>query len=104
MYQRVGYLFQGNYKTKLINDNSILLHVSRYIHLNPVEADLVKCAEDWEYSSYRDYIGLRAGSLPQPGIILDQLGNVAAYQDFVESHHQDEKEKIAMFNAEDSSI
>lgn len=34
-----------------------------YIHLNPVKDRLVKQAEDWEFSSYRDYFGLRNGKL-----------------------------------------
>lgn len=34
-----------------------------YIHLNPVKDSLVKQAEDWEFSSYRDYFGLRNGKL-----------------------------------------
>lgn len=36
-YKRVGYLFQGPYKAILVNNDSYLLHLSRYIHLNPVE-------------------------------------------------------------------
>ena len=36
-----------------------------YIHQNPVRAGLSKRLADWEYSSYRDYAGLRNGSLPE---------------------------------------
>ncbi len=54
---RVGYLFQSRYKSKLIPSNEYLLHLSRYIHLNPVRAGSVQQPEQWKFSSYLDYIG-----------------------------------------------
>jgi len=33
------------------------LHLTRYIHLNPVTASLVKKPEDWNFSSYKEYLG-----------------------------------------------
>ncbi len=82
---RVGSLFQGQFQAVLVNQNDYLLHLSRYIHLNPVKAGLVKRAEDWEFSSYREYIGLRRGTLPNPAIILEQFHNQGSYQQFVVS-------------------
>lgn len=58
-YDRVGSLFQGQFQAVLVDRNEYLLHLSRYFHLNPVKAGLVKQPEDWGFSSYRDYIGLR---------------------------------------------
>jgi len=55
---RAGHLFQGRYKALLVEKESYLLEVSRYIHLNPARAGLVKRPEDWRWSSYRCYIGL----------------------------------------------
>ena len=69
-YGRVGALFQGAFKAVLVENNQHLLHLSRYIHLNPLHAGLVKRPQDWEFSSYREYIGLRYGTLPNPDIIL----------------------------------
>ncbi len=69
-YNRVGHLFQGPFKNILVDKNEYLLHLSRYIHINPVIAGWVANPEDWEFSSFRDYVGLRAGTLPQPKIIL----------------------------------
>ena len=71
---RTGSLFQQNSKIKPLND---IFHgkISKpsnighdyycfhYIHNNPVDANLVIKNEDWEFSSYRDYLGLRNGSL-----------------------------------------
>ena len=51
---RTGHLFSGRYKSKLIPDDNYLIHLVRYIHLNPVRAGLVDRLEDWEFSSYRE--------------------------------------------------
>ena len=48
-----GHLFQGRYTACLINDERYFLEVSRYIHLNPVKANLVRLPEEYLYSSYR---------------------------------------------------
>ena len=81
---RVGSLFQGRYKGKHVDKEGYLLHLSRYIHRNPVEAKLVKHPADWQFSSYRDYVGLRAGSLPNADIVLSQFGSRAEYAAYVE--------------------
>ena len=53
---RVGHVFQGRYKAKQVGSTAYVLHLSRYIHLNPVLARLVRNPEEWEFSSYRDYL------------------------------------------------
>jgi len=83
-YGRVGSLFQGRFKAIPIHKNEYLLHLSRYIHLNPVAANLVTRAEDWEFSSYPYYLGLRNGSLIAPDVVLSQFRDVNAYREFVE--------------------
>jgi len=80
---RVGHLFQGRYKSKLIPGNDYLLHLSRYIHLNPVRAKLLTKPEDWKYSSYREYIGLALASICSKEIILEQIGGFDKYRKFV---------------------
>ncbi len=55
-YKRRGHLFQGRYKAILVEKESYLLEVSRYIVLNPVRAKMVKSAYDWKWSSYRSII------------------------------------------------
>lgn len=54
--RRIGHLFQGRYKALLIEADSYLLQLSRYIHLNPVTAKIVERPEDYPYSSYRAFI------------------------------------------------
>jgi REP element-mobilizing transposase RayT len=56
-HQRVGHVFQGRYKAVLVEKQSYLLEVARYVVLNPVRADMVRSAEDWPWSSYRATIG-----------------------------------------------
>ena len=82
---RSGALFQGAFEAVRVDRDEYSLHLSRYIHLNPVEAGLVRRPEDWEFSSYRDYVGLRQGTLPVPGIILSQFSSPGAYREFVEA-------------------
>jgi len=54
--ERSGHLFQGRYKSILVQADEYLHHLSRYIHLNPVRANLVKYPEDYIWSSYRFFI------------------------------------------------
>ncbi|MBT9316817.1 REP-associated tyrosine transposase [Leptothoe spongobia] len=86
-YRRCGSIFQGRFQAILVNSDAYLLHLSRYIHLNPVEAGLVKRPEDWEFSSYVDYVGLRQGTLPKMKNLLAQVGSADAYQHFTNTEH-----------------
>lgn len=56
-YERVGPLFQGAFKARLIDDSEVLLHVLRYIHLNPfVDRSGEVLDLSFPYSSYNEYI------------------------------------------------
>ena len=85
---RAGRLFQGPFKAVWVNNNTYLLHLSRYIHMNPVIAGLATQPEEWEFSSYRDYVGLRQDTLPALDIILSQFPSPQAYRDFVEAYRE----------------
>ena len=91
---RVGPLFQGRFQAKLVDNDGYLQHVSRYIHMNPVSAGLVERPEDWAYSSYRDYIGLRSDRLPAPGAVLQQFASAAEYRAFVEAYREEDVGRI----------
>lgn len=82
-YQRVGSVFQGRFQAIEVDTSEYLLHLSRYIHLNPVKAGLVEQAEDWAYSSYPEYVAKRNGTLPQMQVI-EQMLTKQRYQEFVE--------------------
>ena len=57
-HDRVGHVFQGRYKAIVVDRDSYLLELSRYIVLNPVRAKMVKAVGEWEPSSYRATAGL----------------------------------------------
>ena len=57
-YERTGHVFEGPYRIELVEAQSHLLELCRYIPLNPVRAALVMRAEDWRLSSYRATAGL----------------------------------------------
>lgn len=97
-YKRVGYLFQGRYKAAQIENDAGLLHLSRYIHINPKEltrSDLVS----YPYSSYPYFLGLKHTPWVKPTMILSLMSNhslalgYSAYSDFVENFI-DSPEKI----------
>ena len=54
---KVGHVFQGRYKAILVEKESYLLEVARYIVLNPVRAKMVATAQEWPWSSYQITIG-----------------------------------------------
>jgi REP element-mobilizing transposase RayT len=57
MHKRVGHIFQGRYKAILIQKDSHLLEVCRYVALNPVRAGVVKKPAEWKWSSYQGTVG-----------------------------------------------
>jgi len=62
-YNRSGHLFQGRYKSIIVDKDSYLLELSRYIHLNPVRAEIVDSPEEYKWSSFNDYCGSRMDEL-----------------------------------------
>lgn len=59
-HERVGHVFQGRYKAIIVQKDSYLLELSRYIVLNPVRARMVRSVKDWPWSSYRASCGTAA--------------------------------------------
>lgn len=58
-YKRCGHLFQERFKSEIIDSEQYLLQVSKYIHLNPVKASMVQIPEEYIWSSYGVFAGLR---------------------------------------------
>ena len=84
-YGKVGHLFQGQFKSKEIESLDYLLTVSRYLHNNPKKAKLVNQNEEWEFSSYLEYLGLRYDELVKKELILQNYKAIVEYKEFVES-------------------
>ena len=55
-YMSVGYLYQGRYKSIIVENNKYLLECARYIEYNPVKAGLIEKVEEYRWSSIRYYI------------------------------------------------
>lgn len=55
-HHRKGPLWEGHFNNVLVDSDEQLLHLTRYIHLNPSSANLVEKPEDWAFSSYMEYI------------------------------------------------
>ena len=98
-YKRVGYLFQGPYKAVSVTEDSYLLHLSRYIHLNP-EKLTGGTPFNYPYSSYKYYLGEKHSTWLKPKLILDYFGKTKlvpilnhypSYQEFVEKDSDDSK-------------
>lgn len=77
---RSGSLFQQNSKAKCLTaltnykSNNYGLICFNYIHQNPVNAGIVNNMEDWEFSSFRDYSGMRNGTLCNKDFAYDLIG------------------------------
>ena len=91
---RVGSLFQGCFRGILVDRDEYLLHLSRYIHLNPVAARLVEKPEEWPFSSCQEYFDLRTNTLLRPEIVLDQFNTHEDYRKFVEAGADRDDEAI----------
>lgn len=102
-YERVGTLFQGIYKAAIVDTDTYLLHLTRYIHLNPFEmtgemtgSDPVKTS-GYPYSSYAYYLGLKHAQWVKPSLVLsffrsarrEHFSDYLSYQDFVEDYAEE---------------
>ncbi len=74
-HHRVGHLFQGRYKSILVDKEVYLLELCRYIVLNPVRARMVDTPDEWQWSSWHYMVGKEAS----PGwLATDALLNLFA--------------------------
>jgi hypothetical protein len=86
--KKTGHLFQGRYKAVLVDCDSYLLELVRYIHLNPVRAGMVKDPEKYPWSGHRAYLGKESLPWLTTDWVLGQFEKSpatarAAYQAFV---------------------
>lgn len=82
-HRRYGHLFQGRFKSIVVDKDSYFLELSRYIHLNPVHAGIVKDPSEYVWSSYRGYLGKKDEYIDRDQVkrYLGMSGR--AYQRFV---------------------
>jgi putative transposase len=89
---RKGPLWEGKFKNVLVETDEQLIHLTRYLHLNPITAYLVKRPEDWKFSSYREFLGEvdDKEKICNYSEILDI--NPVSYKKFVNSHIEYQRE------------
>lgn len=90
-YGRVGGLFQDEFKAVLVDTDEYLMHVSRYIHLNPL--GIRENIWQYPYSSLRSY-SVDSSSWLKPKFILDLVGGTQAYRAFVNDLELNSREII----------
>jgi len=82
-YSRKGRLFQSKLQHKVLLENSYLINVCAYIHANPLAARLVDKPEDWEYSNFPDFMGLREGGMFSQEFVMMWLPDRLKYRQLV---------------------
>ena len=90
-YSRMGHVFQGRYKAVLVEKDSHLLELARYVVLNPVRADMVSHPGEWPWSCYLAMIAVDTPPMwLQTDWLLaqfgtDRLSSISAYFEFVQA-------------------
>lgn len=84
--KRIGPLLQGEFKSVHIGSDEQLIHLSRYIHLNPLVGYKTKSLETYRWSSYPEYIGIINSFLCDKNITLDQFISSEEYKKFILDH------------------
>lgn len=95
--KRSGHLFQGRYKSIVVDKDSYLLELSRYLHLNPVRAHMVQKPEEYPYSSYKSFTSGNSESIVTVVTVLGMLSKSEqrareGYRNFIESALGEEPE------------
>jgi|SRR3989344_4142343 len=81
-YNRVGHLFQDQFKQILVENNKYLLWLSAYIHQNPKTANIIKNAEDYKWSSYSSFLKPDKNNICDFSVIAEQFKNLNEYIKF----------------------
>lgn len=81
--KRIGPLFQGEFKAIHIETNEQLLHLSRYIHLNPLVSYITKDLEKYQFSSYGEYVRMNNNDICCKEVIISQFKSIQDYRQFI---------------------
>jgi len=89
-HNRKGPLWEGRFKSVLVKTDEQLLHLTRYIHLNPTSAGLIQKPELWKFSSYNEYIDLKSEKICTLNTLPDI--NTENYKKFTEDQKAYQRE------------
>lgn len=90
---RRGPLCEGRFRHVHVDRDEYVVHLCRYVHLNPVAVGLVAQPSDWPYSNYLEWIEARPGTLVDRSFIRQYFSAPADYVAFVEDVIPPEKER-----------
>ena len=84
-YYKKGYFFESSFKAKIIENESLLWHISRYIHLNPSTASLIPITRltDYPWSSLPEYLDESKPLFTNRDLILSYFQGKKSYYQFV---------------------
>jgi len=74
-YERIGHIFQDQFKAVLVENNPQLMWTSAYIHMNPVKDKLVKHPSEYKWSSYLDFVSNRNLPITEKDLLISIFGN-----------------------------
>lgn len=108
-YRRTGTLWEGRYKSTLIDSDRYLLTCSRYIELNPVRARMAARPDDYPWSSFRSNVGATIEPLISPHPLYLALGNSSAarglaYRGLFERHLESHEIRVIRESTETGAV
>ncbi|KKR39903.1 MAG: hypothetical protein UU03_C0001G0005 [Candidatus Woesebacteria bacterium GW2011_GWA1_40_45] len=92
---RIGQLFLDRFQNVLVTSESQMLHLSRYIHLNPFSSQVVRSYADlrnYKWSSFPEYINDKEEGICKKDVILSSFESVAKYEEFVSNRKDYQRE------------
>ena len=81
---RKGPLFEGRFRHKHVDRDEYLIHLCRYVHLNPVAACLVSNPAEWPFGNYLEWIDARPGTLVDRAFVRQFFPSPETYAAFVQ--------------------
>ncbi|MEX2007551.1 MAG: transposase [Candidatus Levyibacteriota bacterium] len=82
-YKRKGPLFEGKFKAVRVETNEQLLHISRYIHLNPLVSFITRDLNNYKWSSYPEFLEKDNNNVCSKDIITSQFRYLKNYEQFI---------------------
>ncbi|HCC83699.1 TPA: hypothetical protein DEP96_02530 [Candidatus Uhrbacteria bacterium] len=101
-YKRTGCLFAGRFKTKHINNDAYFLHLTRYIHRNPIDIVRGHSLESYPWSSYPTYLGLTESPIVTDKLAINILEDKHQYKKFMNAWDPTEDLIISDYTIDDS--
>ena len=102
-HNRVGYVFDGRFRSQCIEDESYFFNCLRYIHLNPVKANMFKSIENYRYSSFKEYASPSSASIIHP-IAFEIINNHFESLEHFKSFHSVFTDKVFIDLPEDELL